>query len=114
MQTHTHFLAPLVTLRDLDGTCVIEVDGDLDLVGGYDLRHAFAAALRSATGAVVLDLSRVAAVDDQGLASLDWCSTHAAESQRALAWNGCLHPFLRDLTSRNPPMTATFSLPGPG
>lgn len=100
MQSSTHFLARRVTVRDLDGTCVIDVDGELDLVSGYDLRHAFVTALLSSTGGVTLDLSRVTAVDDQGLATLEWCSTHAVESSRVLAWTGCIHPCIRDLTSR--------------
>lgn len=100
MQSNTHVLARLVAVRDLDGTCVIEVDGELDLVSGYDLRHAFATALHSATGPVTLDLSRVTAVDGQGLATLEWCWTHAAESSRVLAWAGCIHPRISDLTSR--------------
>ena len=100
MPSSTHFLARLVAVRDLDGSCVIEVDGELDLVSGYDLRHAFAPALHSSTGAVTLDLSRVRAVDDQGLATLEWCWTHAVESSRVLEWTGCIHPCIRDLTSR--------------
>lgn len=89
-----------VTIRDLERGCIIEVDGELDLIGGYDLRQAFTVALRSATGPVVLDLSSVTAVDHQGLASLEWCSLQAVEARRVLTWAGCSQPFVRDLQVR--------------
>ncbi|MGZ5401121.1 MAG: STAS domain-containing protein [Nocardioides sp.] len=100
MQSNPHSLIRRVTLRELDGTCVIEVDGELDLVSGYDLRHAFKTVLTTSTGAVTLDLSRVTAVDDQGLSSLEWCSARVVEAHRPVEWTGCIHPVIRHLTSR--------------
>lgn len=100
MQSNDQSLARQVTVRHLERTCVIEVGGELDLVGGYDLRQALTAALQSAVGAVALDLSSVTAVDDQGLASLEWCSAQAVETRRVLTWIHCSQPFLRDLRAR--------------
>ena len=89
-----------VTVRDVERTCVIEVEGELDLIGGYDLRQAFSAALRIANGAVTFDLSNVTAVDDHGAASLEWCSAQAIEARRVLMWTACSQPLVRDLRSR--------------
>lgn len=101
MQSNDTTLGRRVTVRDLEHTCVIEVEGELDLIGGYDLRTAFTAALRSSSGAVALDLSSVTAVDDRGLASLEWCSVQAVDARRVLTWTACSHPFIRDLTARH-------------
>ena len=101
MQSNDTTLARRVTVRDLEHTCVIEVEGELDLIGGYDLRNAFAAALRSSSGAVAIELSSVTAVDDRGLASLEWCSAQAVEARRVLTWTACSHPFVRDLEARH-------------
>ena len=100
MQSSNTTLARRVTVRDLEHTCVIEVEGELDLIGGYDLRTAFTAALRSLSGAVALDLSSVTALDDRGLASLEWCSGQAVEAGRVLTWIACSHPLVRDLEAR--------------
>lgn len=100
MYSNDTTLGRRVTVRDLEHTYVIEVEGELDLIGGYDLRNAFAAVLRSSSGAVALDLSSVTAVDDRGLASLEWCSVHAVETRRVLTWTACSRPFVRDLEAR--------------
>lgn len=86
-----------VMVRHLEHTCVIEVVGELDLIGGYDLGRAFISALHGTAGTVTLDLSSVTALDDQGLASLEWCSARAVLAGRALLWVGCSQPFIRDL-----------------
>ena len=93
-------LARRVTVRHVERTCVIEVEGELDLVGGYDLRAAFTAALRGASGVVTLDLSNVTAADDHGAASLEWCSAQAIEASRVLTWIACSQPLVRDLRAR--------------
>lgn len=89
-----------VTVRALERTRVIEVAGELDLIGGYDLRRALDAALAATTDPVTLDLSSVTAIDDQGLESLEWCSARAIEARRVLTWSGCSTPLVRDLTAR--------------
>ena len=63
-----------VTLHHHGPAGVVEIDGTLDIVAGYDLRRVFGHALRSTTGALSLDLSRVSAADDDGVAALRWCS----------------------------------------
>ena len=90
-----------VRVHDRGRICVMEVDGELDLVSGYALRHAFATALRSASvGAMTLDLSRVTAIDDQGLASLEWCAILASDADRKLEWT---HPDVREVMPRLAP-----------
>ena len=100
MQSDVRALARRVTIHDLERVRVIEIEGELDLIGGYDLRNAFAAALRNSSGAVALDLSSVTAVDDRGLASLEWCSAQAVEARRVLTWRACSGPLVRDLNAR--------------
>ena len=76
---------------------VIEVDGDLDLVGAHDLRHVFSAILQGAPGYILMDLSRVTAADDYGISTLSWCSEQALASGRTLTWSSCSRPLARDL-----------------
>jgi len=99
--SHTSVRRATVTVRALDRAQVIEVDGDLDVIGGHDLRQAFSAALRTSTGDVALDLSSVTAVDDLGAASLEWCSAQAIEARRILTWTACSQPLVRDLRARS-------------
>jgi anti-anti-sigma regulatory factor len=100
MQSDDVRVSRRVTVHDLDRVCAITVEGDLDLIGGYDLRNAVAAALHRSSGAVALDLSSVTAVDDRGLASLEWCSAQAVEARRVLTWSACSHPLIRALEHR--------------
>ena len=67
-------LARRVSVQELVGVTVIEVSGELDLIGGFDLRQAFTAAMQATRETVTLDLSSVSAFDDQGVAALAWCS----------------------------------------
>lgn len=89
-----------VTVHDLEQVCAITIEGDLDLIGGYDLRNAVAAALHGSSRPVDLDLSSVTAVDDRGLASLEWCSAQAVEARRVLTWSACSRPLIRALEDR--------------
>ena len=66
-------------------------------MAGYDLRHVFAQALRTTTGVVSLDLSRVTTADDDGVAALGWCSEQAIAARRVLMWARCSQPLARDL-----------------
>ena len=93
MQWNDPGVARHVVVRELGRTSVIQVDGTLDLIGGYDLRQAFAAALQSATEAVTMDFSSVTAVEEPGLASLEWCLAQAIEARRVLSWTSCSQPF---------------------
>jgi len=61
MHSNETTLGRRVTVRDLGHICVFEVEGELDLIGGYDRRRAFTAVLRGSSGAVALDLSSVTA-----------------------------------------------------
>ena len=84
-----------VTLHHHGPAGVVEVDGALDTVAGHDLRHEFAHALRSTTGVLSLDLSRVSAADDDGVAALRWCSEQAIAARRVLMWSTCSRPLAR-------------------
>ena len=100
MQYDITALPRRVTVHHLASGSVIEVEGELDLIGGFDLRDAFDAALRSSSGALTLDLSSVTAVDDRGFACLEWCSAQAVESRRVLTWRACSGPLLHSLNAR--------------
>lgn len=52
---------------------VIEIDGDLDCVGAYDLGHAVRAALGQGRRRIRLDLTRVYATDADGAEGLRRC-----------------------------------------
>lgn len=115
MQSNEPALTRRVTVHHLEGACVIEVDGELDVVGAHDLRQVVASALRGSTDAVILDLSSVTAVDDQGLASLEWCSARAVNAGRVLTWASCSQPFKRGLEGRvNNPSGAPLDRQGYG
>lgn len=73
------------------------VDGDLDVVAAHDLRRALDDALRTTTGPVTFDFSRVASADAAGIAALAWCSERAIHARRVLWWSACSQPLRRDL-----------------
>ena len=89
-----------VTLHHHGPAGVVEVDGALDLVAGHDLRRVFTHALRTTSGVLSLDLSRVTAADDGGVAALRWCSEQAIAARRVLTWSTCSQPLVRDLRGR--------------
>lgn len=89
-----------VTLHHHGPAGVVEIDGTLDIVAGYDLRRVFGHALRSTTGVLSLDLSRVSAADDDGVAALRWCSEQAIAERRVLMWATCSRPLARDLRAQ--------------
>ena len=68
----------LVKLRSSPPVGSIEVDGDLDVIVGYDLRRTVAAALRDGCRQLFLDLSRVSRVDAAGADSLRTCAEDVA------------------------------------
>ena len=86
-----------VVLHELHGSVVIEVDGALDPVGGYDLRRVLVTALQGAPGDIVLDLSRVTSADDHGVSALSWCSEQALAAGRTQSWSSCSRVLTRDL-----------------
>ena len=96
-----------VTVHDHGQVAVIEVDGDLDTITGHDLRRALATVLRTTTGLINLDLSRVSLVDEDGIETLTWCSQAAISGGRRLMWSGCSQPLAERLRMtadlRSPP-----------
>ena len=90
-----------VSLHDLDDTVIVEIEGALDIVAGHDLRQVFSLVLRSTTGSLSFDLSRVMTADDHGIAALSWCSEQAIGAQRVLIWSACSRPLIDDLRSRS-------------
>lgn len=96
-----------VTVHDHGQVAVIEVDGDLDTITGHDLRRALGTVLRTTTGLINLDLSRVRLVDEDGIDTLTWCSQAAISAGRRLMWSGCSQPLAERLRAtagfRSPP-----------
>jgi len=90
-----------VSLHDHEHAVIVEIEGDLDIVAGHDLRHAFSFALQSTAGPVSFDLSRVSAADDHGIAALSWCCDQAIAAQRVLSWFTCSQPLIDDLRTRS-------------
>lgn len=77
----------------------IEVEGELDAVGGYDLHRAFAQALAEGARHVVFDLSRVTALDEDGIHALETCSAEAVQAGAVLIWMGSSTPLVTTLRS---------------
>lgn len=68
----------LVRFRSSPPVGRIEVDGNLDVVVGYDLRRTVATALRDGCLQLFIDLSRVPRVDRAGADSLRTCAEDVA------------------------------------
>lgn len=62
-------LVPSFELEDVDGACVVEAAGELDLYASAELDGALAAA-RARSRSVVLDLSEVSFIDSSSLGRL--------------------------------------------
>lgn len=75
----------------------IEVDGNLDVVGAYDLHRSLAAAIRDGAQRVSLDLSRVATIDDAGVRGLLRCCDTAIATGATLTLSGCSRPSIEAL-----------------
>ena len=56
-----------IHLRASSTLLTIEVDGDLDAVGGYDLFRSVDLALHDGRGRISIDLSRVLSMDAAGV-----------------------------------------------
>lgn len=82
----------MLSVYQLGGSTVIEVDGDLDIVAAHDLRRAYADAELATDGALEMDLSRVSAADHAGIDALSWCVTRAVATRRTLSWSTCSQP----------------------
>lgn len=89
-----------IAVREVDGTIVVEVDGVLDIVTGHDLRRLVATSGDGKDRTVVLDLTRVGAIDADGVAALAWCSEWAIQQRTVLRWSGCSGPTLAALAKR--------------
>ena len=81
-----------VTVRPIEGAALIEVDGRVDAVTAYDLRHVLEDAFRSPIEIIRLDLSRVTEADDHGIAALSWCSHEAISAHRTRCGRGVVVP----------------------
>lgn len=81
-----------ISAQEHDGTLVVEVEGVLDVVTGHDLRRLVASRGDGPERTVVLDLTRVGAVDADGVAALQWCSDWAIQRRKVLRWSGCSGP----------------------
>jgi anti-anti-sigma regulatory factor len=82
---------------------VIEVDGDLDAVGGYDLTRSVDLALRDGRRRISIDLSRVLMMDAVGVGRLRQCAQRAVAAGAVLSLGACSRPAvqaLRDLDRR--------------
>ena len=84
-------------LRASSTRLVIEVDGDLDVVGGYDLSRSVDLALQAGCRRVSLDLSRVLSMDAAGVRRLRQCAQHAIAAEAVLSLEGCSRPALQAL-----------------
>lgn len=89
-----------ISVQEFDGTVVLEVDGVLDIVTGHDLRRLVAESGGPSCRSVVLDLTRVGAVDGDGVAALQWCSDWAVQQRKVLRWSGCSGPTRAALAQR--------------
>jgi anti-anti-sigma regulatory factor len=92
-----------ISVREFDGTVVVEVEGVLDIVAGHDLRRLVAQIGDRSNRTVVLDLTRVGAVDADGIGALEWCSDWAIEQCKVLRWSGCSGPTRATLARRPRP-----------
>jgi len=86
-----------VTVHELHESVVIEVGGNLDAVGAYDLRKVLNAALQGAPGDVVLDLSRVTSADDHSVSTSSWVLRTSPRRGRTLRWSIGSQALTRDL-----------------
>lgn len=86
-----------VFVHHLPDVVVIEVEGDLDLINGHDLRKVLAATLQGPPSDIVLDLSRVTSADEYGVSALSWCSEQSLSTGRTLTWSSCSRPLGQDL-----------------
>ena len=76
---------------------IIEVDGDLDVVAGYDLSRSVDLALRDGRRRISLDLSRVLSMDAAGFSRLRQCVQHAVAAGAELSLGACSRPALQSL-----------------
>lgn len=84
-------------LRLTPEAAYVEIEGELDAVSGHDLRGAVRRTVEDGTRLVLLDLSRVLAVDVDGLAALQWCDEYAAHAGAEVACVACSRPAARML-----------------
>lgn len=91
-----------ISSQEFDRTVVVEVDGVLDIVTGHDLRRLVAESGDGSDRTVVLDLTRVGAVDADGVAALQWCCDWAIRQRKVLRWSGCSGPTRAALAHRPP------------
>jgi anti-anti-sigma factor len=76
---------------------VIEVDGDLDVVGGYDLSRSVELALRDGRRRIAIDLSRVLSMDAAGVSRLRQCAQRAVRVGAVSSLEACSRPALQAL-----------------
>jgi anti-anti-sigma factor len=76
---------------------IIEVDGDLDAVGGYDLSRSVDLALHDGRRRISIDLSRVLSMDAAGVSRLRQCVRHAVAAGAELSLGACSRPALQSL-----------------
>ena len=86
-----------ITSSTVAGVTSIEVDGSLDVVAAYDLRSRLDAALWRRSHSVGIDLTRVTAVDIDGVRGLRRCCEAAVAAGVVLTLTGCSRPFRADL-----------------
>lgn len=91
----------LVVRETHEGT-LLEVEGDFDAVTGHDLRLVVRRAVGAGASRVLLDLSRVLAVDEDGLAALRWCEEYAAGAGAVLSCVSCSRPAASALRRADP------------
>jgi anti-anti-sigma factor len=84
-----------IQVRASSTLLIIEVDGDLDAVGGYDLTRSVDLALRDGRRRICLDLSRVVSMDDAGFGRLRQCAHDAVAAGAELSVRGCSRPALQ-------------------
>ena len=84
-------------LRASSTLLIIEVDGVLDAVGGYDLSRSVDLALHDGRRRILFDLSRVLSMDAAGVSRLRHCVGHAAAEGAELSLGACSRPALQSL-----------------
>lgn len=83
-----------IQVRASSTRLTIEVDGDLDVVSGYDLSQSVEQALRAGRRRISIDLSRVLSMDAAGVSRLRQCARQAVAAGAALSLEACSRPAL--------------------
>ena len=84
-QLRTHQSGPRV---------VVDLDGRLDAVNGFDLQRTVIALYSDGSRHVHLDLSQITEADVDGVAALAGCSELANSRRHILTWSRCSRPLL--------------------